>query len=113
VNRQRPSLYQLAFVTPGIFPSSANSRKQMRQIPNLRRYARGRPHLLHRKYALTLNFGGLFAFATKHFFATDSPFPQDWRSGMPRSMMSSFASSSVFAVVTIVTSMPMTFSTLS
>jgi len=100
---------------PGIFPSSASSRKQMRQTPNLRIYARGRPHLLHLKYALTLNFGGLFAFAIKHFFATDSPFPpyQVWRSGMPRSMMSSLASSSVFAVVTIVTSMPMTLSILS
>jgi len=87
----------------------------MRQMPNLRRYARGRPHLLHLKYARTLNFGGLFDFAIKHFFATDSPFPpyQVWRSGIPRSMMSSFASSSVFAVVTIVTSIPMTLRTLS
>jgi len=29
-------LYQLAFLTPGIMPSSDNSRKQMRHIPKRR-----------------------------------------------------------------------------
>jgi len=28
--------YQLDLRTPGIFPSSASSRRQMRQMPNLR-----------------------------------------------------------------------------
>jgi hypothetical protein len=36
--------YQLAFTTPGIFPSSESSLKQILQIPNLLRYARERPH---------------------------------------------------------------------
>src|SRR5215216_1766749 len=36
--------YQLDFVTPGMCPSSARSRKQMRQSANLRRYPRPRPH---------------------------------------------------------------------
>jgi hypothetical protein len=40
--------YQLDLVSPGIMPSWAISRRQMRQSPNLRRYARGRPHRLHR-----------------------------------------------------------------
>src|SRR3954451_8240010 len=37
------SLYQLAFVTPGISPLRASWRKHKRQMPNLRRTARGRP----------------------------------------------------------------------
>src|SRR3954471_13909752 len=36
--------YQLAFVTPGISPFRASWRKHSRQMPNLRRKARGRPH---------------------------------------------------------------------
>src|SRR4051794_39141639 len=35
--------YQLALITPGISPFRASWRKQRRQIPNLRRNARGRP----------------------------------------------------------------------
>src|SRR5713101_5562100 len=35
--------YQLAFVTPGISPFRASLRKHSRQMPNLRRKARGRP----------------------------------------------------------------------
>ena len=42
------SLYQLAFRTPGIIPSSAKLRKQILQMPNLRYTARGRPHIRHR-----------------------------------------------------------------
>src|SRR5436309_13852512 len=37
-----------AFFTPGTCPCEDNVRKQMRQIPNLRMYARGRPHRLQR-----------------------------------------------------------------
>src|ERR1035438_9688671 len=36
-------LYQLALITPGISPFSASWRKHRRQMPNLRRKARGRP----------------------------------------------------------------------
>ena len=39
----RPS-YQLDFVTPGIWPSRASFRKQIRHRPNFRMKARGRPH---------------------------------------------------------------------
>src|SRR4051812_40405426 len=35
--------YQLALTTPGISPLSASWRKHRRQMPNLRRKARGRP----------------------------------------------------------------------
>jgi hypothetical protein len=38
-------------------------------MPYLRRYARGLPQSLHLLYALTLNFGGLFAFSIKQVFA--------------------------------------------
>src|SRR5450432_1604966 len=37
------NLYQLALVTPGISPFSASWRKHRRQMPNLRKKARGRP----------------------------------------------------------------------
>jgi len=40
--------YQLAFLTPGMSPSSARLRKQIRQIPNFRYTARGRPQSRHR-----------------------------------------------------------------
>jgi hypothetical protein len=58
--------YQLDFVTPGSWPSSAKVRKQMRQIWNLRINARGRPHLRQRLYLRTLNFGVLL-----HLFISD------------------------------------------
>src|SRR5262245_58778691 len=37
-------LYQDDLETPGISPLSARPRKHRRQMPNLRRYPRGRPH---------------------------------------------------------------------
>ncbi len=40
-------IYQLAFVTPGICPSRAKLRKQIRHKENLRKYARGLPQRLH------------------------------------------------------------------
>jgi hypothetical protein len=49
--------HQLALRTPGISPRRAISRKQIRQRPNLRRYARARPQRLQRLYARTPNFG--------------------------------------------------------
>src|SRR5580765_8130989 len=43
-NDERPTtLYQDDFETPGISPRSASWRKHKRQMPNLRRKARGRP----------------------------------------------------------------------
>src|SRR5581483_5687439 len=41
--------HQRAFVTPVIRPSLAMLRKQIRQMPNLRYTARGRPHSRQRK----------------------------------------------------------------
>jgi hypothetical protein len=49
--------YQLDFTTPGISPLSANARKHKRQMPNFRRYPRGRPQSLHRLCLRELNFG--------------------------------------------------------
>jgi hypothetical protein len=55
--------YQLALVTPGISPFSANPRKQMRHISNLRKKARGRPQTLQRLRQRILNFGFFNCFA--------------------------------------------------
>jgi hypothetical protein len=55
-NRARPS-YQDDFETPGISPRSASPRKHKRQMPNLRRNARGRPHKLQRLCLRVENFG--------------------------------------------------------
>jgi len=62
--------YQLAFVTPGISPRSASSRKQILQIPNFRIYARDLPQRKHRLYLRTLNFGFLFCLTISAVFAT-------------------------------------------
>src|SRR5690606_32635822 len=40
--------YQLDFVTPGIIPAEASSRKVRREILKRRRYARRRPEISHR-----------------------------------------------------------------
>jgi hypothetical protein len=61
--------YQLDLRTPGISPRSDNSRKQMRQIPNFRRKARGRPHRWQRLRWRTANFGVRFAFSINPFLA--------------------------------------------
>jgi hypothetical protein len=61
--------YQLDLMTPGSSPRSAMSRKQMRQMPNLRKKARGRPQRGQRLYARALNFGFLAALAMSDFFA--------------------------------------------
>ena len=64
------SAHQLAIRTPGIFPWSANLRKQIRHKPNLRYTARGRPHRLQRDSARVLNFGGRLALAILDLLAT-------------------------------------------
>jgi hypothetical protein len=65
--------YQLDFVTPGSLPVFASSRKQIRQTPNFRMYARGRPHSLHRLRCRTSNFGVRIDLAIWDFFAISSP----------------------------------------
>ena len=54
----------LAFRTPGIIPDNARSRKQIRQMPNFRRYARERPQRWQRLCCRTPNVGLRFDFST-------------------------------------------------
>src|SRR5437763_16937556 len=49
--------YQDDFETPGISPRNASPRKHRRQIPNLRRNARGRPQMLQRLCRRVENLG--------------------------------------------------------
>ena len=69
---------------PGIWPSWASSRRQIRQSPNLRKTARGRPHRLQREYFRTGNRCGRAAFAINAFFAMGLLFlslsPGEWES---------------------------------
>jgi hypothetical protein len=61
--------YQLDFVTPGIIPSLASSRKQMRQSSNFRMYPRGRPQRRQRLTFRVVNLGVRCALAIIDFFA--------------------------------------------
>lgn len=62
IARPSPSpRYQDALRTPGIMPSRASLRKQMRQRLNLRYTLRRRPHSSHRRTRRVLNFGSRFA----------------------------------------------------
>jgi hypothetical protein len=63
------SHYQLALRTPGISPLSAISRKQIRQMPNFRMNARGRPQRPQRLPRRTENFGFSFVFSISAFLA--------------------------------------------
>jgi hypothetical protein len=45
------------FETPGISPRNASPRKHKRQIPNFRKYPRGRPQILQRLCLRVENFG--------------------------------------------------------
>jgi len=54
--------YQDDLRTPGIWPDSANSLKQMRQSPNIRMNPRERPHLWHLLCWRTGYLGTLFDF---------------------------------------------------
>ncbi len=111
--------YQLAFLTPGILPSCASSLKQILQMPNLRRYPCGLPQILQRLYARTLYLGVLCCFRIIDFLATlkSSSYkntPDQLRiNGAPIRDNNSFASSSVFAVVTNTISIPLILSILS
>jgi len=61
--------YQDAFLTPGILPSLASSRKQIRQSPKSLIYPLLRPHLKQRLTIRVLNFGFLSALALTEVFA--------------------------------------------
>jgi len=64
-NTRRPLLpkfcYQLDLVTPGKRPTDASSRKQIRQTPNFRMYARPLPQVLQRFTCRVWNFAGRLA----------------------------------------------------
>ncbi len=111
--------YQLDFVTPGISPRRAILRKQMRQMPNRRRKARGRPHKGQRWYFCTSNLGGRFALAINDFLAIRFSAGGVIRprlyflKGRPNRVKRNLPSSSVRASVTIVMFIPLTLSILS
>src|SRR5690625_3515165 len=67
------TVYQLAFLTPGICPLWANSRKQIRHSLNLRITECGRPQRSQRVYSRTLNFCGRRCLAIIDFLATNFP----------------------------------------
>src|SRR5215469_4196804 len=69
-NDQGPLFYQDDFETPGISPRNASPRKHRRQMPNLRRYARGRPQILQRLCLRDENFGFLASFTRFAVVAT-------------------------------------------
>src|SRR5436190_1986936 len=50
--------YQLDFVMPGMYPLCASSRRQIRQMPNLRYTARARPQRRHLLYWRVLYLAG-------------------------------------------------------
>jgi hypothetical protein len=61
--------YQLALRTPGIYPDSACSLKQILQSPNFLRKARDLPHRPHLLCCRTGNFGFRLLFSTMAFLA--------------------------------------------
>src|ERR1700760_4644497 len=64
-----PGCYQLDLVMPGSSPRCAMERKQIRQRPNFRYTARGRPQREQRVYPRTANFGFRLALTTSAVFA--------------------------------------------
>ena len=100
------SSYQLDFVMPGIDPWCARSRRQIRQRPNLRKTARGRPQRLQRVYIRDLNFCGRDCLMISDFFATYSLSLLSPANGRPSPRKSASAWSSFSAVVVIATSSP-------
>ena len=102
-------------MTPGISPFSASERKHKRQMPNLRRNARGRPHRLQRLCWRLENFGFRLSFTRFAVVAILLPIvvllnSYAARNGRPRPRSKARAWSSVFAVVTTVTFIPLSFS---
>lgn len=64
--------YQEDFLTPGIFPSFASSRKQIRQRPKSLMNPCFLPHLKQRLTSLVENFGFFCARAITDCFAIDN-----------------------------------------
>ena len=105
------AFYQLAFLTPGIWPLYASSRKQILQIPYFFSTECGRPQILQRVYALVENLGFICCLIFMEVFAIF--YLLYLAKGMLKSLSSSLASSSVFAVVVKMISIPLTLSILS
>ena len=95
---------------PGIAPSWASSRRQIRQSPNFLNTARGRPQRLQREYFRTGYCCVRAAFAISDFLAIGycSSCPsRGWPAkGNPRPRSSASPCSSVEAVVVTATSRP-------
>src|SRR3984957_13668450 len=70
---RRVDSYQLDLVMPGSSPLCAIERKQIRQRPNFRYTARGRPQRGHRVYPRTSNFGFRLALTIRAVFAICQP----------------------------------------
>lgn len=79
----------------------ANLRKQILQVPNLRMYPRGRPHMRQRLCCCTLNFAGRSDFTILDILAILNPY--SLTKGIPNNSNKFLPSSSVFAVVTMTT----------
>src|SRR5580700_6641908 len=110
--------YQLALTTPGTSPFSASCRKHSRQIPYLRRNARGLPQRQHRLRWRHLNFGFLRSFAILAVVAIKLSSPllltarrYCARNGIPICFSSANPSASVRAVVVMQTFIPLVLST--
>ena len=94
---------------------SASPRKHNRQMPNLRRYPRGRPQILHRLCLRVENLGFLASFtlfAVVAILSLAISSIRYGRNGMPMCRSSARAGLSLFAVVTTVTFIPFSLSTL-
>ena len=116
--------YQLALRTPGMYPDSARSRKQILQMPNFLRNARDLPQRPQRLCTLTPNFGFRLLFSTMALRAITISLAElvyccvmiglsSPRKGIPSSRSSAKAWSSLAVVVTKVMSMPWICSTMS
>jgi hypothetical protein len=95
-------------------------RKQIRQMPNFRKKARGRPHKGQRLYSCTPYLLGRFALAIIDFLAMpvsvgtgSSRLYLYFLKGIPNSFNKNLPSSSVRALVTMVMFIPLTLSILS
>jgi hypothetical protein len=107
--------YQLDLTTPGIMPSLANSRKQIRHSRNRRMYPLGRPQREQRLrtrvgYLRLVSRTIILVFATSPPYLTTTSRPLN---GMPKSRSKWKPPSSVWAVVTMVISIPRILSILS
>jgi hypothetical protein len=128
-SRQAVERYQLDLITPGIWPRTANSRKQIRHSPNRRMYPRGRPHMRQRLrtrvgYLRPSSLAIIDFLANAMLLCFSSPSPSTVQRGpthhydatplllrgIPRSCSRCRASSSLSAVVTIDISIPRTWS---